>query len=131
MPDKKILQEVVTQWIKKANNDLKVAEHTLEIKRNCPTEIACFHSQQCVEKYLKAYLVSIKKPFPKIHDIEQLLLMFPKSVTFKISSEEKARLTEYATVARYPANTEPIGLVEAQKAVQLAKRIKRLVKQLL
>lgn len=131
MPGNAARLEVVKQWTKKADNDLKVAEHTLKITRNCPTEIVCFHSQQCVEKYLKAYLVYINKPFPKIHDIEQLLLMFPKHISFNITSEEKARLTDYATVARYPGNSEMIDQAEAKKAVQLAKRIRRLVIQLL
>ncbi|MCD4813278.1 HEPN domain-containing protein [bacterium] len=130
MPDKKDVEKVVRQWKKKAEHDLKVAEHTLEIQRDCPTEIVCFHSQQCVEKYLKAYLISINKPFPKTHDIEQLLLLFPKQMSFNISSEEKARLTEYATIARYPGDIEPIDVAEAEKAVRLAKRIRRLVKKL-
>ncbi len=110
---------------------MKVAEHTLGIQRDCPTEIVCFHSQQCVEKYLKAYLVSINKPFPKIHNIEQLFMLFPKQFSFNISSEEKARLTEYATMARYPGNVEPITITEAKKSVLLAKRIRRWVRQLL
>ena len=131
MPDKKDVEKVIKQWRKKADHDLKVAEHTLVIPRDCPTEIVCFHCQQCVEKYLKAYLVSIKKPFPKIHNIEQLLLLFPKQFSFNISSEEKARLTEYATIARYPGDIEPITVEEAKKAVQLTKRIRRWVKLLI
>ena len=44
-------------WIKKAESDLKTAEHTLTLKENCPFDTVCFHAQQCAEKYLKALLV--------------------------------------------------------------------------
>jgi len=30
-------------WIKKAENDLKTAEHILTLKENCPFDIVCFH----------------------------------------------------------------------------------------
>jgi HEPN domain-containing protein len=131
MPDKKDVREIVAQWTKKADHDLKVAEHTLGIQRDCPTEIVCFHSQQCVEKYIKAFLVSINRPFPKIHNIEQLLALFPKQFSFNITAEEKARLAEYATMARYPGNIELITIAEAKKSVLLAKRIRRWVRKLL
>jgi hypothetical protein len=48
---------IAREWIIKAENDLKTAAHTLKMVRGCPTDIVCFHAQQCVEKYLKAFLV--------------------------------------------------------------------------
>jgi len=36
---------------------LKNAVHTLKMGRDCPTDTVCFHSQQCIEKYIKAFLV--------------------------------------------------------------------------
>jgi HEPN domain-containing protein len=108
MPGNEARLEVVKQWTKRADNDLKVAEHTLKITRNCPTEIVCFHSQQCVEKYLKAYLVHINKPFPKIHDIEQLLLMFPKHISFNCHcSGSLTPLVTSLTPPLYPQNPGP------------------------
>ena len=34
---------------------------------------ACFHAQQCVEKYIKARLIEAETPFPKTHDLSALL----------------------------------------------------------
>jgi HEPN domain-containing protein len=48
---------IAREWIIKAENDLKTASHTLKIGKGCPTDTVCFHAQQCVEKYLKAFLV--------------------------------------------------------------------------
>ena len=48
-----------------------VARSTLRRKRPS-TSIACFHAQQCVEKYIKTILVSPSKSFPRIHDLLKL-----------------------------------------------------------
>ena len=32
-------------------------------------EIACFHAQQCVEKYMKAMLAVSGLPIPRTHDL--------------------------------------------------------------
>ena len=69
MPDHSATVEVVREWIAKAENDLKTAVHTLTMGQDCPTDTVGFHAQQCVEKYLKAFLVSEATPFPKTHNI--------------------------------------------------------------
>ena len=52
------IAQVVSEWVEKAENDLKNAAHTIKMGEDCPTDTVCFHAQQCVEKYLKAFLVS-------------------------------------------------------------------------
>jgi HEPN domain-containing protein len=39
---------------------------------DCFTDTVCFHAQQCVEKYLKAFLVLEGIDFPKTHDIGKI-----------------------------------------------------------
>ena len=46
------------EWVEKAEEDLTNAEHTLTMEAHCPFSTVCFHAQQCVEKYIKALLVS-------------------------------------------------------------------------
>ena len=48
---------VIKQWIEKAEEDYKNAEYTLTLEEDCPVSTVCFHSQQCIEKYLKALLI--------------------------------------------------------------------------
>ena len=129
-PDDKILV-VAREWTAKGDNDLKNAVHTLKLGKDCPTDTVCFHAEQCVEKYLKAFLVALEKPFPKTHDIESLISLMPKDIRLGLTVEEQRRLTEYATVLRYPGPYEAISLSEAKQAVKLAQRVQRKIRKLL
>ena len=66
--DKKAL---VKQWVAKAENDLKTAKIIANEKGL--EDIACFHAQQAVEKFLKAYLTYREVRFPKTYNISYLL----------------------------------------------------------
>jgi HEPN domain-containing protein len=131
MPDSDKILTVVREWSAKADNDLKNAAHTLKLGKNCPTDTVCFHSQQCVEKYLKAFLVLLEIPFPKTHDVETLISRVPKGVRIPLSPVQQRRLTDYATVMRYPGSYEVIPLSEAKEAVKLARRIRLQIRRLL
>jgi len=116
---------VAREWIAKAENDLKNAAHTLRLGADCPTDTVCFHAQQCVEKYLKAFLVALEIAFPKTHDIETLAGLMPKRASVPLTVEQLRRLTDYATVMRYPGPYKPVTLSEAKDAVKLARRVRR------
>jgi HEPN domain-containing protein len=122
---------VVGEWVEKAENDLKNAAHTLKMGTDCPTDTVCFHAQQVVEKYLKALLVLRGVSFPKIHNIEELVALLPARDRPELSEAEQDRLTDYATVTRYPGDEEPISLTEARRAVRLARRVRTAVQRLL
>lgn len=121
---------IAAEWVAKAENDLKNAAHTLRLGRACPTDTVCFHAQQCVEKYLKAYLALCGVNFPKIHDVEELVAMLPAEARPSLAAEEQAQLTQYAVRPRYPGWPE-ISLSEAREAVTLARRVRKHVRSLL
>ena len=131
MPDRDKTTVITREWMSKAENDLKTAAHTLKLGADCPTDTVCFHAQQCVEKDLKAALVVLETPLPRIHDIEALIDLMPKHVRVSLTVEQQRRLTEYATVMRYPGPYEPVTLSEAKEAVKLARRVRREVRTLL
>ena len=122
---------VVREWVEKVENDLKNAVHTLEMGEECPTDTVCFHAQQCVEKYLKALLTVRDLDSPRSHDIEKLMALLPEEAEMTLSVEEPRRLTDYATVTRYPGDYEPISLKEAREAVSMARRARGEIRQLL
>jgi len=64
--------ETVKKWILLAEDDLKTAQHEF-LFENPVTRSICFHCQQCVEKYLKAYLIFHGKEIRKTHDIAILI----------------------------------------------------------
>jgi len=131
MPEPDKIAAVAREWIEKAENDLKTASHTLKLGADGPTDNVCFHAQQCVEKYLKAFLIVLETPFPKTHDVETLVSLLPRSVHLPLTIEQQRRLTEYATVMRYPGPYGRVTLSEAKGAVTLARRIRSETRKLL
>ncbi len=129
MHEREKLITVVREWVEKAENDLKNAVNTLKMGADCPTDTVCFHAQQVVEKYLKALLVFRGINFPKTHNIEELVALLPARDRPKLSDAEQDRLTDYATITRYPGDYEPILIAEARRAVAIARRVRAEVRK--
>src|SRR6266851_9756358 len=55
-------------WIARAEEDFTLARSALRRKRPLIYGTT-FHAQQCVEKYLKALLLSYRQAFPRTHDL--------------------------------------------------------------
>ncbi len=123
--------KVTCEWVEKAENDFANAVNTLKMGKRCPTDTVCFHAQQCVEKYLKAILVWNRVEFAKTHNISELMALIPAVARMPLESEEQDRLTEYATVMRYPGDYEAIPPSEARGAVSIARRIRKAARLLL
>lgn len=121
--------KLVRQWMERAEDDLRNAEHTLTLGEDCPVGTVCFHAQQCVEKYLKALMVLHGVDFPKIHSIPELLALVPAAVRPDLSAEEQERLTDYATICRYPGDLEPLTRDEAESAVKVARKVREAVRK--
>ena len=128
--DAEILR-VVREWVGKAENDLRTAAHTLKLESACPTDTVCFHAQQCVEKYIKSLLVSRSIPFPRTHDLGILSRALPDAWQPDLSPEQVRRLTDYATVTRYPGDYEPVSVPEARAAIALARKVRKHARALL
>jgi hypothetical protein len=57
--------------------------------------------------------------------------LVPSADRPEVSEDEQARLTDYATVMRYPGDYEPVSLTEARRAVSVARRVRREMRRLL
>lgn len=62
--------DTTKNWCQKADNDLKNARHEIE-HEDAALDTVCFHSQQTVEKYLKAFLVYHGMDIPRTHTLVQ------------------------------------------------------------
>ncbi len=129
MPRPDEVLKVIRQWVERADEDLRNAEYTLTLEKDCPFGTVCFHAQQCVEKCLKALLVFQGIDFPKIHDLPELLALVPGSLRPILSAQEQERLTDYATVTRYPGDWEPITRKDAEEAVELAREVREAIRK--
>jgi HEPN domain-containing protein len=93
-------RETLAQWVQRAENDFKAAEILFHADPLI-LDIACFHYQQSVEKFLKAFLVLHDKEFLLSHNIEYLLDLCA-GIDFAFSDLDPKRLSIYAVRARYP-----------------------------
>jgi len=130
MPDPEKVATVISEWVGKAENDLKAAVYVLQSGKGCPTDTVCFHAQQAAEKYLKALLTARGIAFPKTHNIRKLVEMLPGETQLNLSEDEQDELTDYATGARYPGWGE-IALSDSRRALAIARRLRRDVRKLL
>jgi len=122
-----IIKNLVNGWIKKAEKDLLSVERELSFK-DPVTETVCFHSQQVVEKYLKAFLVYHQIYFTKTHKIIDLLeLCATVDSSFKDELEDADNLTEYAVEIRYPDVWLEPGIEDAEESFEIAKKVKEFV----
>jgi len=67
-------EEFFKQWLFRAAEDIAVIESLFHAKTTSFNSSICFHAQQAVEKYLKAFLVYNDIDFPKTHDVDFLLI---------------------------------------------------------
>jgi len=118
MDDKAV---TVKRWLVRAAHDLRTAEIMLA-QPDAPTDIVCFHCQQCAEKALKAWLVSVERDFPKTHDLQRLLSLCAESDEgFARMEECTIALADYAVETRYVDDWREIPQQEAAEAVQSAR----------
>lgn len=62
--------ELAKGWIRKGDSDLFNAR--LVVASAGPYDTGCFHAQQAIEKYLKAFLAFHGHSIPRTHDLEEL-----------------------------------------------------------
>ena len=115
------------EWVEKAEGDFATATRELRSRKLPNYDSACFHAQQCVEKYMKARLQEAGVAFPKTHDLVKLLgfvsavepLLLPLNARLQVLSQAAVEL-------RYPGRvaTKP----EAKEALATARRVRRLIR---
>lgn len=125
MPPGNAVLGVVRGWIRKAEADLANATLVLDAGPEGPMDTVAFHAQQCAEKYLKALLCFRGDDVPRTHDVEALLTRADLWDRVEMSVEASRVLTDYATATRYPGDYEPVSAEEAADAIELAKRVRQ------
>jgi HEPN domain-containing protein len=121
-------REAIKKWILKAENDLKIAKDEI-LTENPATDAICFHAQQCVEKYLKAYLISKDKEISKTYDILFLIkqcLLIDNEFNYLLELNADS-LTSYAVEIRYPDDFYFPSLEEAKEAIEICEKVKQFV----
>lgn len=104
------MKPLTREWVRKAENDFKVATQILRRRKDVVPDAACFLCQQCVEKYLKARLVEADIPFKRTHDLLLLLeLCVPVEPLWSAYSQVVDDMTDFAVDFRYPGHSATLA----------------------
>jgi HEPN domain-containing protein len=119
----------VSEWIRYAQMDYDAAV-SMATQNPELVQIICYHCQQCAEKILKAFIIANNEPLVKTHDLETLIdqcLKYDKQ--FDEVDAICSRLTDYATVTRYPPMDSIIDEDEMRAALKDAEDILKFTKE--
>jgi HEPN domain-containing protein len=122
------MKPLTREWVKKSEGDFGTAQRELRARKSPNYDSACFHAQQCIEKYFKARLQESGIAFPYTHDLEALLKLALRVEPLWAGLMPSAKLlTQYAIKSRYPGSW--VSRAQAKDAVARCKDIRKLVRQ--
>lgn len=124
-----MVREEAIDWFEEAKVDLRRAERAFE---DLDYSLACFMSQQAVEKAFKAYYIGIlhKRP-PPVHDLVVLYRELKQDLRLSNDVEEAlAELSQYYVTARYPnaglrRPSQSFSRTQALRAIEVARHVLR------
>ena len=97
------MKPLTDEWVRKAEGDFTAAKREYRARKEPNFDAACFHAQQCAEKYLKACLHESGIPVERTHNLVHLLdLILPAEPLWEGMRTSLVVLNNYAVVFRYP-----------------------------
>jgi HEPN domain-containing protein len=115
--------DLAKEWLRYAKSDINTANHMFYDVNPKETEISCYHSQQCAEKSLKAYLLLKGIQPPYTHDLIELNnLCIMHETNFSSMQTHCVCLNPYSVQVKYP-NELAVDEYMAKSAIGNAKVI--------
>jgi HEPN domain-containing protein len=112
----------------KAEGDFVTAQREMRARKAPNYDAACFHAQQCAEKYLKACLQEAALPFGLTHNLVVLLdLLLPTVPNWNALRPHLTALTQYAVGVRYPGTSA--GRADGREALRLVRPVRKFARQ--
>ena len=123
----------IRQWIAKAGDDLIVIDKLTQFEI-VATSAVCFHCQQVIEKYLKAFLIAQGVEIRRTHNIE-FLLAECEEFDSEFSSIDPKDLNDFGVDIRYPCDiyspTDKETLAHKQIALEVKELVERKLEKLI
>lgn len=120
------MNPLTVEWIEKAEEYYNCAKWL----QKAPTSVynsICFHVQQCIEKYLKAWLQEGNIPFTKTHDLEELLnLIIPTQPLWNTWQPDFKIISSYAVETRYPGDSA--SAKDTEHAIQVCEDVRQKIR---
>jgi HEPN domain-containing protein len=115
-------------WFDKAEGDYATANRELRARRSPNFDAACFHSQQCAEKFFKARLCQSQVAFSKTTDLEHLFTMcLSLEPKWRVLSLAPTVLKEFSILIGYPGHKA--DKTQAKDAVACCRVIRSFARQ--
>jgi HEPN domain-containing protein len=116
------------EWVDKAEADFAAAQTLYRARKRPNYDAACFHTQQCAEKYLKARLEEAGSTIPKTHNLYALLtLVLPLEPGRCALATDLNILSVFAVAYRYPGISA--AKADARDALKRCRNVRRVVRQ--
>jgi len=117
------------EWLKSAYSDLRSIKHI--ITDSFLTHVVAFHSQQAIEKSLKAIIENSSISIPKVHKLETLVNKI--NVELEVNPEILATLDLLYIESRYPGDMGllPHGKPALEDAEEFYKTAQNIFNQIL
>ena len=124
--EKDCMNPLTLEWIEKAEEDYNAAKWLLQSPNTLHNSI-CFHAQQCIEKYLKAWLQEVNISFSKTHDLEELLnLIVPTIPAWHLWQPDFKIITAYTVESRCPGDSATAD--NTQHAMHICDEVRQAVR---
>lgn len=121
------MKPLTCEWVKKAEGDFATASRELRARKSPNYDAACFHAQQCAEKYLKARLQEADIAFARTHNLSALLdVLLPVEPLWETLRPHLQALTAFAVDFRYPG--EAADKEEAREALKCCRTVRKQVR---
>ncbi|RKU20244.1 DNA-binding protein [Candidatus Poribacteria bacterium] len=117
------MNPLIQEWAQKAERDY--AAIALHQQAEDPDfDMICFHAQQCIEKYLKAWLQRADIPLLRSHDLLVLLdLIVPTIPSWRAWQPDFLVIAPYAVEFRYPGKSATAE--KAQHATRICSEVRQ------
>jgi HEPN domain-containing protein/predicted nucleotidyltransferase len=123
------MNPLTLEWIEKAEGDY-ITVKLLEESPISSKDVICFHAQQCIEKYLKAWLQEANIPVPRTHNLEDLLnLIIPTFPAWSSWHPDFSTLSKHAVDFRYPGKSATAN--DAEHAMKICVQVREAVRETL
>lgn len=118
---------LVQEWVEKAEGDFNGAQMWARRKKHFYPDKMCWDCQQCVEKYLKAFLTRHRVEFQRIHDLDELLkLCLNVDTDFRLIKSELDKADVCQPKIRYPGAS--VTEEQAREELKATKVIRKFVR---
>ncbi len=121
------MNPLTLEWMEKAEKDY-AAVQWLQQAPIPDYDIICFHIQQCIEKYLKAWLQAANLLIPRSHDLKEVLALIVSTVPMWQTWEpDFSEISKYAVATRYPGDSATAD--NAMHAMQICDQVRHAIRE--